>query len=275
VKKVIQLYAKGTQDFSKNGISLRPSESTVTFKDNGQYDLEIVIPAQSKYTDFDYGQILRATVPTQNVAAVNLGTVSYYQVSNAEGTKVYSEVPTIRTVSYKPWNGGGATGQPEYSVGDRVSYSGKNYRCDNWDPSSPQVFAPPSNNSWWTEIPRTTVSSGKVAATLEQGDIVMKTADFNDTYVECATLDGKSGYIKGADIMATGESEQRTVPARTIREQSFTITKIEKDQDNMAIRIMAEHVSYAMGRTMLGECNVVGVTPATALHSPSMVRPIA
>ena len=262
---MIQLYAKGTQDFSKNGISLRPSESTVTFKDNGQYDLEIVIPAQSKYTDFEYGQILRATVPTQNVAAVNLGTVSYYQVSNAEGTKVYSEIPTIRTVSYKPWNGGGATGQPEYSVGDRVSYSGKNYRCDNWDSSSPQVFAPPSNNSWWTEIPRTTGSSGKVAATLEQGDIVMKTADFNDTYVEGATLDGKSGYIKIADIMATGETEQRTVPARTITEQSFTITKIEKDQDNLSIRIMAEHVSYQLGRTMLGECNVVGVTPATAL----------
>ena len=262
---MIQLYAKGTTDFSKNGISLRPTESTVTFQDNGQFDLEIVIPAQSEYTSFDYGQVLRATVPTQAMAAVNLGTVSYYQVVNAEGSTVYSEVPTIRTVSYKPWNGGGATGQPEYSVGDRVSYSGKNYRCDNWDASSPQVFAPPSNNSWWTEIPRTTGKPGKVAATLDQGDIVMKTADFNDTYVEAATLDGKQGYIKIADLQATGETEQRTVPARTITEQSFTITEIRKEQNNQAIRVTAEHVSYQLGRTILGDCNVAGVNPATAI----------
>ena len=60
---MVQLYAKGTTDFTKNGISLHPSESTVTFQDNGQYDLEIVVPAQSEYTSFDYGQILRATVP--------------------------------------------------------------------------------------------------------------------------------------------------------------------------------------------------------------------
>ncbi len=262
---MIQLYAKGTQDFSKNGISLRPTESTVTFQDNGQFDLEIVIPAQSEFTDFDYGQILRATVPTQDVAAVNLGTISYYQVVNAAGSKVYSEVPTIRTKSYKQWGVGGWTGQPEYSVGDKVSYLEKNYRCINWDESSPQVYVPPHNNSWWTEIPRTTGKPGKVAATLDQGDIVMKTADFNDTYVEAATLDGKSGYILIADIMATGESEQRTVPARTITEQSFTITEIRKEQNNQAIRVTAEHVSYQLGRTILSDCNVAGVNPATAI----------
>ena len=43
---MIQLYAKGTTNFSKNGIELHPSESTVTFQDNGQYDVELVMPAQ-------------------------------------------------------------------------------------------------------------------------------------------------------------------------------------------------------------------------------------
>ena len=184
---MIQLYAKGTTDFSKNGISLRPTESTVTFQDNGQFDLEIVIPAQSEYTSFDYGQILRATVPTQAMAAVDLGTVSYYQVVNAEGSTVYSEVPTLRTVKYNPWSETGT-----YSEGSKCSYANKNYVCTHWE-STIQAHVVPPNNSWWTEIPRTTGKPGKVAATLDQGDIVMKTADFNDTYVECATLDGKSG----------------------------------------------------------------------------------
>ena len=262
---MVQLYAKGTTDFSNNGISLRPTESTVTFQDNGQYDLEIVIPAQSEYTSFDYGQILRATVPTQNVAAINLGTVSYYQVINAEGSTVYSEVPTLRTVRYKAWSWSQAT-PVYYSVGDKVTYNGQNYRCTAFDSSSPLVEVPPSSNSaWWTAIANTEGTPGKVAATLDQGDIVMKTADFNDTYVEAATLDGKQGYIKIEDLQATGESEQRTVPARTIEEQSFTITEIRKEQNNQAIRITAEHVSYQLGRTVLGDCNVVNVTPATAL----------
>ena len=262
---MIQLYAKGTTDFSKNGISLRPTESTVTFQDNGQYDLEIVIPAQSEYTSFDYGQILRATVPTQNVAAVVLGTVSYYQVINAEGSTLYSEVPRQEPVYYKAWYWSQVT-PVYYSVGDKVTYNGQNYRCIAYDSSSPMVEIPPSaNSSWWTHISNIAYIPGKVAETLDQGDLVMKTADFNSDYIEAATLDGKQGYIKIEDLQATGESEQRTVPARTIEEQSFTITEIRKEQNNQAIRITAEHVSYQLGRTVLGDCNVVNVTPATAL----------
>jgi len=265
---VIQLYAKGTTDFSKNGISLRPTESTVTFQDNGQYDLEIVIPAKSEYTSFDYGQILRATVPTQNVAAVELGTVSYYQVINAEGTMVYSEVPTLQNVWYRAWCANRSS--VIYAVGNKVTYNGKNYQMIALDPGEvgdpPAYNHPPDNYpEYWQQIPSTIGTPGKVAAELDQGDLVMKTADFNSEYIEAATLDGKQGYIKLADLQATGETEQRTVPARTIAKQNFTITEIRKEQNNQAIRITAEHVSYQLGRTILGDCNVANVTPATAL----------
>lgn len=263
---MIQLYAKGTTDFTKNGISLRPTESTVTFQDNGQYDLEIVIPAQSEFTDFDYGQILRATVPEQYVAAVNLGTVTNWTVSNASGAKLYAEIPTLRTISYNQWSGYSSSGgQTQYSVGAKVTYSNHNYQCNTWDPSSPQCAVPPNNNSWWTEIARTTGTPGKVAATLDYGTTIMKIADFNSDYMEVATLSGKSGYILKTDCTSTGTSESRVVPARTISEQSFMITEIRKEQNGQLIRVSAEHVSYQLGRTILGDCDVVGVNPMTAL----------
>ena len=255
---MIQLYAKGTTDFSKNGISLRPQESTVTFQDNGQWDLEIVVNAESEYTSFDYGQILRATVPEQSVSAINLGTVSYYTVSNADGTNVYSEIPSSRRVSYTQW-----TLATAYGVGAKVTYNGRNYNCTNPNYSQPQNA--PGGGGPWERIADSTSNPGKVAATLSYGDTVMKTDDFNDTYMEAGTLGGAKGYIKIADCTATGTSESRILPARTITEQSFVITEIRKEQNGKVIRVSAEHISYQLGRTILGDCSVVGVNPATAL----------
>lgn len=261
---MIQLYAKGTVDFSSNGISLRPKESTVTFQENGEYSLDITVPAGVGYTSFDYGMILRATVPTQNLAQITLGEVSYYTVSNNAGTKLYSEIPTLRYVSYAQWYNN-PINEHDYSVGDKVSYLGNNYQCVYWDSESQAQFAPPANSSWWSRISNTVGTEGKIAEELDYGDTVMKTADFNDTYMEAATLSGKAGYIKIADCASTGQTEERIVPARTIELQNFVITEIVKDLDKQELRISAEHISYQLGRTLLGECNVTNVTPATAL----------
>ena len=255
---MIQLYAKGTTDFSKNGISLRPQESTVTFQDNGQWDLEIVVNAESEYTNFDYGQILRATVPEQSVSAINLGTVSYYTVSNADGTKIYSEIPSTRRVSYAQW-----TLAMAYGVGAKVTYNGRNYNCTNPNYSQPQNA--PGGGGPWERIADSTSNPGKVAATLSYGDTVMKTDDFNAEYMEAGSLGGAKGYVKITDCTATGTSESRILPARTITEQSFVITEIRKEQNGQVIRISAEHISYQLGRTILGGCNVVGVNPSTAI----------
>ena len=254
---MIELYAKGTTDFSKNGIQLRPQESTVTFQDNGQFTFDMVVPAEGGYTSFDYGQIIKASVPRQDLAAISLGEVSYYTVTNAEGAKLYSEVPANRKVSYANWEA-----FRSYSSGDKVSYGGKNWRCVTGHGG---LSTPPPNGGLWTQISGTTQTSGKVAATLDENDVVMKTADFNSTYMEAASLDGKAGYIKISDCTATGTTEERIVPARSITTQLFLITEIKKEQNGKTIRIAAEHISYQLGRTILGECSVTNVTPATAL----------
>ena len=254
---MIELYAKGTTDFSKNGIQLRPQESTVTFQDNGQFTFDMVVPAEDGFTSFDYGQIIKASVPRQDLAAITLGEVSYYTVSANAGTNLYSKLPATRKVSYANWEA-----YRSYSSGDKVTYDSKNWRCVT---SHGGLNTPPPNGGLWTQISGTTQTTGTIVAELEFGDTVMKTADFNSSYMEAASLNGKVGYIKISDCTATGETEERVVPARSITTQLFLITEIRKEQNGKTIRIAAEHISYQLGRTILGECSVTNVTPATAL----------
>lgn len=262
---MIQLFNKGQTDFTKNGITLNAQKASVTFQDNGRFDLDLTIPVPD-HISFDYGMIIRCSVPYQQIPEITLGTVSYYEVSNAEGSTLWSKVPTLKRVYYKQWIGYTVSGGTHvYSVGDKVTYLNNNYRCTYFDESSPLAQVPPNNSSWWTQISNTTGQPGKVTASVEYGDVIMKMADFNSEYMEAATTNGKTGYILIADVTATGDSETRTIPAQTITAQNFTITEIEKSSDGQKVSIHAEHISYGLGRTMLGDCNLVNVNPATAI----------
>lgn len=262
---MIQLYNKGQTDFSKKGITLNAQTAAVTFQDNGRFDLDLTMAMPENIT-LDYGMIIRCSVPEQHVPEITLGTVSYYEVSNAEGSTLWSVVPTLKRVYYKQWIGYSQTeGVHEYSVGDKVTYLNNNYRCTYFDSESQVATVPPNNSSWWERISNTTGQAGKAAAEVDYGDVIMKTGDFNDEYMEAATTSGKTGYILIADVTATGDTETRTIPAQTITAQNFTITEIEKTSDGKQVTIHAEHVSYGLGRTMLGDCNLVGVNPATAV----------
>ena len=262
---MIQLYNKGQTDFSKKGITLSAQTAAVTFQDNGRFDLDLTMPVPENIS-FDYGMIIRCSVPEQHIPEITLGTVSYYTVSNGSGSTLWSVVPTLKRVYYKQWIGYSVTeGVHEYSVGDKVTYLNNNYRCTYFDTESPVAAVPPNNSSWWERISNTTGQAGKAAAEVEYGDVIMKTGDFNDEYMEAATTSGKTGYILIADVTATGDTETRTIPAQTITAQNFTITEIEKTTDGKQVTIHAEHVSYGLGRTMLGDCNLVGVNPATAI----------
>ena len=244
---MIQLYGKGTTDFSKKGITLNAQKAAVNYQDNGRFDMDLTMP-MPEHIEFDYGMIIRASVPEQHVPAITLGTVSYYTVSAAEGSTIWSVIPTLKKVYYKQWIGQSVTeGIHVYSVGDKVTYLGDNYRCTYFDASSLIAAVPPNNSSWWERISNTTGQAGKAAAEVANGDTIMKTADFNSEYMEAATLNGKTGYIRIADVTATGDTETRTIPAQTITAQNFEITEIEKSSDGKQVTIHAEHVSYGLG----------------------------
>ncbi len=254
---MIQLYPKGQATFNINGIDLHPAEAEVTWQDAGRYDFNMSIPKEAcEGITFDYGQILKVTVPTERVGAISLGTVSYYETN--QETPLYSQIPKSVAVSYNNWQA-----LRSYMAGDKVTYDKKNWRCVTGHGG---LSVPPPNDGLWTQIAGSRMDGGKIITTLPAGTSVMKVRDFNATYMEAATLTGLQGYIKTADADATGESESRTVPAFTITEQLFTINTIDKETNAHMIRIEAEHISYQLGRTILDECNVVGVNPATALR---------
>ena len=256
---MIQLYPKGQTDFTRNGIVLAPAESEVSWQSAGQYDFTMNIPRDmAKGITFDYGMILRVSVPTQHVGPINLGTVNYYTVNKSGGTPLYSQMPSRVKVSYANWQA-----LRSYMAGDKRTYDKKNWQCVTGHGG---LSVPPPNGGLWTEISGTRLDAGKTITTLAQNTSIMKVKDFNADYAKIATLTGYQGYVKLEDITATGESGTRTIPAFTITEQFFTIKTIDKETDEHMIRIDCEHMSYQLGRTMLGECNVVGVTPATALN---------
>lgn len=257
---MIELWPRGTNplitDFQQHGIRIHPSENSIKYEENGQFNIEMVVPVESGFSDFDYGQIIRATVPKQHLAEVNLGEVSYYEVTNEEGTSLLKTLPSIKTVNYTQWQA-----YRSYSSGDKRTYNKKNWRCT----SSHGGLSSPPPAGGWTEISRTQTVPGEVVEELEAGTVLMMTADFNDDYIEAATLDGAVGYVDKNDVTATGETEERTVPARDITKQNFVIVDIKKTTDGKSWRIYGEHISYQLKRTMLGDCNVASVTPATAL----------
>lgn len=260
---MIQLYAKGTVDFSVRGITLAALKGSVTFQDNGRFDLDVTVPVQDGIS-YDYGMILRASVPEQHVPAITLGTVSYYTANSS--TNIVKTPPVTRKISYNAWEW-----DKEYDIGAKVSYKPdntqgtKNYRAKTAITGGNTKYAPSALPQCWDEISGQTTTGGEVVTTIAAGTVVMKTDDFNNAWFECATLDGKTGYVRIADVTATGETETRVIPAQTITAQSFEITEIEKSLDGKQITLHAEHVSYGLGRCVLGDCSLVGVNPATAL----------
>ena len=77
---MIQLYPKGQTSFTSNGIELMPAESEVNWQIAGRYDFTMNIPREAvEGITFDYGQILKVSVPPEHVNAINLGAVSYCQ----------------------------------------------------------------------------------------------------------------------------------------------------------------------------------------------------
>ena len=262
---MIELYAKGTTDFSKHGIALPAQEASVTWQDNGRFDMDMTMIYNASIT-IDYGMILRCPVPIQTIGAITLGTVSYWQISaGLSDVPLYSKLPTLQKVSYQQWTANRV--EKIYAVGDKVTYIGQNYQMTNLDPGSEYNYnhTPDNYPQYWEEIPNTIGNSGKIAAELDAGDQIIRTGSYNNTYMRAADTAGHEGFIQISKCTDMSETGTRTVPAQRIELQSFTITEITKSSDGRTLTIHAEHISYELGRTLLGECNINRANPATAL----------
>lgn len=257
---MIELYAKGTTEFSKHGIALAATQASVTWQDNGRFDMDMTMPYNPAIV-MDYGMILRCPVPVQDIGAITLGTVSYWQIASGEtDVPLYKTVPKTSTIGYEEWQYGN-----DYAQGAKVSYLKKNYQALTaitgiLTTGSPNVL--PMN---WEEIPRQKTTGGGVLNTLDAGDQIIKIGDYNATYMKAADTAGHEGFIRIDKCVDMSETGTRTVPAQHIEKQSFTIKEITKSSDGKTLTVHAEHISYALGRTLLGDCNISRANPATAL----------
>ena len=257
---MIELYAKGTTSFLKHGIALAAQQASVTYQDNGRYDMDMVMPYNPQIT-IDYGMILRCPVPKQTIPQITLGTVSYWEISAGEtDVPLYKTVPVTQTIRYGNWSYGA-----DYAAGSRVSYDNKNYQANINITGITTTGAPPSFPNAWGQIPRTTTTGGEVLVNLQAGDQIIKTGDFNDTYMKVADTAGHEGFIRISKCTDKSETGTRTVPEQHIENQSFVITEITKSSDKKMISLHAEHISYQLQRTLLGDCNISRANPATAL----------
>ena len=257
---MIELYAKGTTDFTRHGIALAAKQAAVTYQDNGRYDMDMTMPYNAMIT-IDYGMILRCPVPRQDVGQITLGTVSYWEISSGEhNVPLYKSVPVTNVIKYDNWVYG-----KEYAAGAKVSFDNKNYQAATAIVEVLTTGAPPALPNNWTQIARVVTTGGEVLNSLNAGDTVVKTGDFSSTYMKAADTAGHEGFIQISKCTDMSETETRIVPAFTITDQSFTITEIKKSSDGKEVSIHAEHISYQLGRVMLGDCNISRANPATAI----------
>ena len=257
---MIELYAKGTTDFSKHGIALAASQASVTYQDNGRFDMDMTMPYNAAI-NIDYGMIVRCPVPAQEIPAITLGTVSYWEVASGQSdVPLYKSVPVVTTIKYSEW-----CYAQEYMAGSKVSYNKKNYQASHNIVDIDTTMSPDNYPNGWSEIARTTITGGEIITNLDAGDMIIKTGDFSDRYMKAADVAGHEGFIEISTCTDLSETDTRTVPAQSIREQSFTISEITKSSDGKLLTIHAEHISYQLGRTLLGDCNISRATPATAL----------
>ena len=256
---MIELYSKGTTDFSRHGIALAAKDASVTYQDNGRYDMDMSMPYNALIS-IDYGMILKCPVPKQAIGAITLGTVSYWEISSGQtGVPLYKTVPNTVIIKYENWY------VHEWNAGDKVSFDNKNWVCTQ-DLRQQAITANPSAASpYWDQIARTKQTGGEVLNTLNAGDMIIKTGNFNATYMKATDTAGNEGFIRIDKCTDLSETETRVVPAQTITEQMFVISEIKKSTDGKTLTIHAEHISYQLQRTILGDCNISRANPATAL----------
>ena len=256
---MIELYAKGTTDFTRHGIALAAKDASVVYQDNGRYDMDMTMPYNAAIT-IDYGMILRCPVPKQTIGAITLGNVSYWEVASGQtNVPLYKSVPVYTRVNYENW-------QPnEWDEGTTVTFDNKNWVCTQ-DLRQQAITANPFEGSpYWTQVSSTRRTGGEVIVNLNAGDRIIKTGDYNDTYMKAADTAGHEGFIQTSKCTDLSESGSRVIQAQTIEKQSFVITEITKSTDGKTLTIHAEHISYQLGRTILGDCNISRANPATAI----------
>ena len=258
---MICVFDIGNSNYTGNGDAvLVPVECKLHNVAGGNYDLTMSHPMDpgGKWKYLVPGAIIRCPVPEEKIENAYAGyDVDVYKTNVKAELREGPSEPTV--INYQAWQA-----LSSYAKGSKVTYSGKNYRCDYWDPTSPVCYDAPPYLSWWTEIPRYTQGSPSLV-TLPAGAELYDVESYDTTWEKMSTFYGIVGYIKKSQVTYDRHLTPSETKPRIITEQLFRIEKPTVDTKNRTVSVTAKHVSYDLSGVLIQDAIISQASPAMAL----------
>ena len=258
---MIHVYDPGHENFQSNGdVILTPISGSHKQIAGGSYDLTMVHPIdpEGKWTHLVPDAIIKAPVPQETIETAYSGMdVDVYTTTQAAALREGPSEPT--TITYNTWSI-----SADYSVGAKVTWSNKNYKCTYYDETSPYAHVAPSSCSWWTEIARTSPGAPQLV-NLKAGTDLYYVSGPTDGWYSMSTTYGLEGYIKASQVEYSRHLTPSQTKPRVISEQLFRIRTVTVDTKEMRVTVNAQHVSYDLNGVLIDRINIVRKPPAQAL----------
>ena len=241
--------------------ALVPKEADVRQVAGGEYSFTMKHPLDpwGKWKHLKKEAIVRLPVPVEVITNSFTGVEADIYKANTEAP-LRKEASEPTTVNYPTWSM-----NESYSVGDKVTYNGRNWQCVEWDGTSRQATVPPGdNNSWWTEIARTT-GGAAILVTLKTNTEVYFVEDAGSGWYWVETSYGLSGYVKTSQLTFVRHTTPEENQPRTITEQLFRIRKVTIDRNNHMVNVSGTHVSNDLNGNLIKELKISKAAPAIAI----------
>ena len=258
---MICVYDIGNENFDKNGDAvLTPISGSHKQIAGGNYDLTMVHPIdpEGKWAHLVPDAIIRAPVPEETIENAYSGMeVDVYKTTEAAALRSGPSEPT--TITYQTWNY-----MTAYSVGDKVTYSNRNWQCTHWETGDIQAQVAPPYSSWWTEIARKT-SGSPALVNLKSGTDLYYVSGPTDGWYKMSTTYGLEGYIKSSQVSYDRHLTPAETKPRTITTQLFRIRTVAVDTKQMRVTVNAQHVSYDLNGVLMDKVSIKRKPPAQSL----------
>ena len=225
----------------------------------GGYTLTMVHPIDQwgKWRHIAEEAVLRAPVQEETIESAYDGQeVWIYETIGSAVLRDSASEP--QTVTYQNWS-------PDLGVGDKCTYSGRNYVCTYFDQASSTRYTPPPESPWWKLISGTS-GGGTVVASLPAGTtLYWVSGSYADAWWEMETTYGIRGWIKQSELTNEQHQTPEYVQPRKITTQLFRIRKVNVDSDAGTVTAEAEHVSYDASGTLIQSVSISKAAAGNAI----------
>ena len=261
---MICVYDIGNENFDQNGDAvLTPISGSVKNAAGGNYDLTMIHPIDpdGKWRHLVPGAIVKVPVPEEVIENSFSGyDADIYKTTSSAELREGPSAP--QTITYPTWSP--ASSATTYHVGSRVSLNGKNYECVYWDGTSAYMQYPPTDCTWWKEIP-TSIPGAAALVTLPVGTDLYYVETVDSTWYKMATYYGLEGYIQQSKVSFDRHVSSSENQPRVITEQLFRLKEPTIDNDSMTVTVTGQHVSYDLSGDLVQNVALGQASPAMAL----------